>query len=418
MDIFLMMTQWLILLLCYAIFSCINKAVLSLSLFQTLQLKDTKGFRSQTLSRLLNQVAQFFATILILKGITVFLLIWQIIQSGISELYNFPQLGCLAILFGILFLIEFCVTIIAKNDALTVAKWLSVPILFFFYLLYPVTWIFKVFFGKKFKKQIENISLDEISEVIENTDLSQEPDQDEANLLKGVVRFSDIEAKAIMRERIMVIAIEKSTSFEKLLQILIESGYSRFPVYEGTLDNIVGVLVLKDLLPLMQGTEKKDWQSKIRPALFVEEDTKIDDLLPFFQKKKVHFAIVVDEYGGTSGIITLEDILEEITGEIVDEYDKVEKEKTGHKIDDQNWEFAANTSIIDFCKIVNLDEDFFDEANIEAESLGGLVLELMGVFPKQGAKLGFKNLNFHVLETDERRISKLLVSFDPEKNKS
>lgn len=404
-----------ILLLCYAIFSCLEKALLSLSVFQILQLNETEERTSQILFKLLHQSAQFFSTVFILKFFVIFFFIWGVFQWIPEQILALAFEYKLLIIGFLIFITELLVSIPARNRPLQIAKISAIPMVLFFYILYPITWITRIFLGKKFEKQTTNISLDEISEVIENTDLSREKDQDEANLLKGVIRFGDIEAKAVMRERIMVTAIEKNMSFEKLLDLLIESGYSRFPVYNETLDNIAGILVLKDLLPLMNGTEKGAWQSKIRPAFFVEENTKIDDLLPAFQSKKVHFAIVVDEYGGTSGIITLEDILEEIIGEIVDEYDDVEEETTGHKIDDQSWEFEANTSIIDFCKILDLDEDFFDDAHVEAESLGGLVLELNGEFPKQNAEIKFKNLIFQVLELNERRITKLLVFMLKEK---
>ncbi|MDD4847469.1 MAG: CNNM domain-containing protein [Bacteroidales bacterium] len=395
------------LLLTYAVIAGVEKALFSLSMFQIVQLKDEDDHRSKILSQLLEHFGRVYTTVLLVKFLIVFLIaalsVVALNESGLTTL------SIIAMDIVIIAITEFVVSIPAQRNSAGLVRFSVYPLLLFYYIFFPITWLLTKILGKKFRKQAANISLEEISDVIEKTDLSSETDQDEANLLKGVVRFSDIEAKSVMKERIMVTAIEKSSLFENVWQTITESGYSRFPVYEENLDHIVGVLVLKDLLPLINGTEQGQWQTKIRPALFVEEDAKIDDLLPIFQSKKNHFAIVVDEYGGTSGIITLEDILEEIVGEITDESDNAEEEQIGVKIDEHQWEFEANTSINDFCKVLNLEEDFFETVQGNAESLGGLVLGLCGTFPDVGQEVSFKNITLIVAETDDRRIQKIKV---------
>lgn len=417
MDIFAFLTKTVLLVICFTLVSGVVKAFFSLSVFQILQLKESENHSAKILSKLLDHSARFFATTLILKFIILFLFVWCMLQTMPESLQIYSKQWILLIIIALFFILELTISYFVRKNSMKYAQWMAYPMLLFVYILFPLSYIPALILGKKFDKQLTNISLDEISEVIENADMSSEQDQDEAQLLKGVVRFGDIEAKSIMKERITVTAIEKNMSFHKVLNILIESGYSRFPVYEEHLDNIIGVLVLKDLLPLMNDTKNSDWQSKIRPAFFVEETTKIDDILPTFRQKKNHFAIVVDEYGGTSGIITLEDILEEIVGEITDESDDVDEEQIGRKIDEQSWEFEANTSINDFCKVLDVNEDFFDAIKGESESLGGLVLALYGKFPEQNVEVSYRKINFRVLETDDRRITKLLVS-TPLKNEN
>lgn len=397
----------LILLIGYGVITALEKAVFSLSYFQVLQFKEAKDRKSKVLATLLDHFGHAFSTILVLKIVVLFLFIWGSFNWIVHECICPTSL--LLIDLGLLLLVEFIAAIPAQRNSVKIALLMTYPLWLFYYILYPIVFPLAKICGKRFKKQAANISLEEISDVIENTDLSNEPDQDEANLLKGVVRFSDIEAKSIMKERIAVKAIDKNSAFEKVISIITESGYSRFPVFEDNLDNIVGVLVLKDLLPIMNSSESGSWQSKMRTPFFVEETTKIDDLLSAFQKKKNHFAIVVDEYGGTSGIITLEDILEEIVGEITDESDDLDDESFYLQIDDNVWEFEANTSIYDFCKTLNIDEDFFGDVQGEAESLGGLVLGLCGVFPEIGKEVVYKGITFNVLEINDRRLTKIKV---------
>ena len=213
-----------------------------------------------------------------------------------------------------------------------------------------------------------------------------------------------------MRSRPEVTSIEIHSSFEHVLQVIRESGYSRIPVYAGTLDDVRGILYIKDLLPYLNNGASYRWQPLMRQPFFVPATKKIDDLLEDFQKSKVHMAIVVDEYGGTSGLVTLEDILEEIVGDIADEFD--EEESLFTKISDNEYLFEGRTMLHDFCKILDLEDDIFDDIKGEADTLAGLILELRGEFPMVKEKLQCKNFTFEVEGVNTRRITKLRVTFD------
>jgi gliding motility-associated protein GldE len=226
-------------------------------------------------------------------------------------------------------------------------------------------------------------------------------------MLEGIVRFGDETAKEIMTSRQDVVALDFRSSFSEVLQSIVENNYSRIPVYQNSIDNVRGILYIKDLLPHLGKPATFRWQSLIRPPYFVPETKKIDDLLREFQANKVHIAIVVDEFGGTSGLVTLEDILEEIVGEINDEYD--EEEKNYVRINANTYVFEGKTLLSDFYKVMKLDDDTFDDIEGDADTVAGLMLELKGDFPAIHEKLEFKNFTFEILELEERRISKVKV---------
>jgi gliding motility-associated protein GldE len=230
---------------------------------------------------------------------------------------------------------------------------------------------------------------------------------EESNMLKGIIRFGGEMAKEIMTSRIDIVDLNIKAPFSDVLACIVDNNYSRIPVYQDTQDNIKGVLYIKDLLPHLNKPEGFRWQTLIRPAYFVPETKMIDDLLRDFQQDKVHMAIVVDEFGGTSGIVTMEDILEEIVGEINDEYD--DEEKPYQRLNQNTYIFEAKTLISDFTKILNLDDDYFEHIEGEAETLAGLLLEIKGEFPIQGERINYKNFTFDVLEVDQRRIVKVKV---------
>ena len=232
--------------------------------------------------------------------------------------------------------------------------------------------------------------------------------KDEQNMLEGIVRFGDETAKEIMTSRQDVVDLDFRSSFAEVLKSIVENNYSRIPVYQDSIDNVRGILYIKDLLPHLGKPATFRWQSLIRPPYFVPETKKIDDLLREFQANKVHIAIVVDEFGGTSGIVTLEDILEEIVGEINDEYD--EEEKNFVRINANTYIFEGKTLLSDFYKVLHLDDDTFDEIEGDADTLAGLMLELKGDFPAVHEKLEYQNFTFEILELDERRISKVKVT--------
>ena len=242
--------------------------------------------------------------------------------------------------------------------------------------------------------------------VIQSPELTEDAEiNDEKDILEGIVRFSNIAAIDIIRPRINIIALDIEDSFEVVKNVVIEHGYSRLPVYRENLDTIEGILYVKDLLAHLKEPQNFAWQSLIRPAYFVPETKKINDLLEEFQVKKVHMAIIVDEYGGTSGIVTMEDILEEIVGEINDEYD--EKEETYTKLSNNTYIFEACTLLNDFIKIVDADPDSFKDIEGEADTLAGLILEIKGELPGKNDVITYQSHKFTILEVDNRRIKKI-----------
>ena len=259
------------------------------------------------------------------------------------------------------------------------------------------------------KKKARNLSVDELSQALELTDKNEI--SAESTMLEGIIRFGEETAKEVMTSRLDMVDLDIKAPFSEVLQCVIDNVYSRIPVYEDTRDNIKGILYIKDLLPYLDKDDSFCWQNLIRPAFFVPETKMIDDLLRDFQTNKVHIAIVVDEFGGTSGIVTMEDIIEEIVGEINDEYD--EEELPYVKQDEQTYIFEAKTLLSDFYKIMKVDEDMFDEAAGDADTLAGLLLELKGEFPSLHEVIDFMNYSFEVLEMDERRILKVRVTVNP-----
>lgn len=265
-------------------------------------------------------------------------------------------------------------------------------------------------------KQRNNISIDELSQALELTSDAQDEDKD---MLEGIIKFGNIQVADIMRSRIDMVDVDIKASYKDLLQIIIESGYSRIPVCAGNRDKVKGIIYSKDLLPHIDKPSNFRWQTLMRPAYFVPESKKIDDLLSEFQENKVHLAIVVDEYGGTSGLVTMEDILEEIVGDIRDEYDEEEKMYT--KIDDHTFVFEAKILLNDFYKVLDIDESRFEKMTEDVETLAGLLLELKGEIPAQGERIVYDRYMFEVLAVDNRRIQKIKVhindTVDDEKEK-
>ncbi len=267
---------------------------------------------------------------------------------------------------------------------------------------------------KVVQKETRPISVDELEQALELTD--KKDIAEEKNMLKGIIRFGGETAREIMTPRMDIVDLDMKTSYPDVLKCIVENNYSRIPVYAGTKDNIKGVLYIKDLLPHLNKPAGFRWQSLIRPPYFVPETKMIDDLLRDFQTNKVHIAIVVDEFGGTSGIVTMEDVIEEIVGEINDEYDEEETSYT--QVDEHTYLFEAKTLLTDFFKIVNLDDDFFEEVQGEADTLAGLMLEIKGEFPKKHEIINYRHVQFEIMEVDKRRILKIkVVMGDPEGNK-
>ena len=282
-------------------------------------------------------------------------------------------------------------------------------IVFFRRLFWPIETILLksgAFAEKVVQKENRQLSVDDLEQALELTDKNDI--KDEQGMLQGIIRFGDETAKEVMTSRQDIVDLDIRCSYEDVLKCIVENNYSRIPVYQDNQDNIRGVLYIKDLLPHLSKPINFRWQSLIRPPYFVPETKKIDDLLRDFQENKVHIAIVVDEFGGTSGIVTLEDILEEIVGEINDEFDEEERNYT--KLGSNIYIFEGKTLLKDFSKILNLPDDEFDEIEGDADSLAGLLLEIKGDFPAVHEMLIYKNYKFEVLAIEERRISKVKVT--------
>ena len=258
-------------------------------------------------------------------------------------------------------------------------------------------------------KEKRLLSVDDLEQALELTD--KEDIKDEQSMLQGIIRFGDETAKEVMTSRQDIVDLDIKSTYQEVLTCIAENNYSRIPVYQDNTDNIRGILYIKDLLPHLSKGPNFRWQSLIRPPYFVPETKKIDDLLREFQNNKVHIAIVVDEFGGTSGIVTLEDILEEIVGEINDEFD--EEEKFYSKLNYNTFVFEGKTLLCDFCKILNVDDEEFADVEGEADTLAGLLLEIKGDFPSLHEKIDYKNYTFEVMEIEERRISKVKVTVHP-----
>ena len=259
---------------------------------------------------------------------------------------------------------------------------------------------------KAVPKESRQLSVDDLEQALELTD--EDDIKDEQSMLQGIIRFGDETANDVMTPRQDIENIEIHSSFKEVLQFINDNNYSRIPVYQGNEDNIRGVLYIKDLLPYISKPEGFRWQSLIRPPYFVPETKRLDDLLREFQENKIHIAIVVDEFGGTSGLVTLEDILEEIVGEINDEYDEDVKPYT--KLNNNTYIFEGKILLSDFCKVLQVDDDEFDDVAGDADSLAGLLLELKGDFLSLHEKLSYKQYTFEVMEVEERRISRVKVT--------
>lgn len=264
------------------------------------------------------------------------------------------------------------------------------------------------FIDKRYGKKKPSFNMSELSDAIDMT-VDETTPEEEKMILKGIASFGDKEASEVMRSRVNVTAIDVEMSFEEVMQVVIESGYSRIPVYTETFDHVKGILYIKDLLPLIDTPGDFNWDKLIRPAFFIPANKKINDLLQEFRQKKIHLAIVVDEYGGTSGIITLEDILEEIVGEISDEFDIENEAFYYKKLNETTYVFDAKTLLNDLCKILEIEDDYFDDYRGEADSLGGLILELEGKIPSKGEKIVHKEFEFEIVDADERKINEIKV---------
>jgi gliding motility-associated protein GldE len=294
----------------------------------------------------------------------------------------------------------------ASRNHYAAALSMALPVYVLQKILTPFTslLIFSSSFGRKKNISNPNISMDDLSSALERS--SDDLNEDE-KILKGIVNFRNINVSAIMCPRSDVTAIDIKLGFDKIVPVIIDSGFSRIPVYSGSFETVKGVLYAKDVLPYTSYPATFKWQALIRPPYFVPETKRINDLLKEFQTKKIHMAVVIDEYGGTSGIVTLEDILEEIVGEITDESD--EDEILFRTLDDNSYIFEGKILLDDFCKILEVDENLFDDVRGESETLAGLLLELTGEIPQKDQIIKHRNFIFRIESADRRRIKEIHV---------
>lgn len=266
------------------------------------------------------------------------------------------------------------------------------------------------FFEKRLDGNVDSVTAQDIDEAIDITN-SQEQNEEERNdtrILKGIVKFGNITVSQIMHSRMEIVGVDSDATFADLLEIVRESGYSRIPVYKDDIDKIEGVIYIKDLLKFLDAEDNFNWLALIRPAFFVPENKKIDDLLEDFQTKRVHMAIVVDEYGGSSGLVTLEDVLEEVIGDIKDEFDDI-SEIDFKKIDNHNYIFEGRTALNDVTKVLDIPTNTFDEVRGDADSLAGMILELNASIPVEGDELNYGIYKFIILEADKTRVIRVKI---------
>ena len=378
------------------------------------ELDEEKSNADAKIMQLRAESERTLATILIannLVNVTIIMLFGYFFAHAINFggswwlefLFMTVLLTFLLLLFG-----EIMPKVYATKNPLQFCRAAVGGICFFRKLFYPVASIV-VSSGRLtervVQKENQTLSVDELEQALELTDT--EDIKEEKQMLEGIVRFGDETVKEVMTSRQDVVDLDFKAPYEDVLKCVLDNNYSRIPVYQDNQDNIRGILYIKDLLPYLSKGNKFNWQSLIRPPYFVPETKKIDDLLREFQENKVHIAIVVDEFGGTSGIVTLEDILEEIVGEINDEYD--EDETSFVRINSNTFVFEGKTLLSDFYRLLKLDDETFAEVVGDADTLAGLLLEIKGDFPKLHEKLDYQNFTFEILEMDERRISKVKV---------
>ncbi len=411
--IFLIITL-IILLVFSSLISGAEVAFFSLTKAQIEEAKEKKLEKIDTVIHLLKSPKKLLATILIANNfinilfILVFTYFGEIVFNSITSpllkfLIEFVLVTFLILLFG-----EVLPKVYANRNPLKFTLKMAKPIQFlkllFSFLSVPLINLTDLI-EKKLAKKKSDISVETLSEALKLT--SNDTSEEEKKMLEGIVTFGNTETVQVMRPRIDLFTLSYDEEYENILKKITENGYSRIPVYKKNIDNIVGILYIKDLLPHL--TKKKfAWQKLLREPFFVPENKKLDDLLMEFKNKKNHLAIVVDEYGGTSGIVTLEDIIEEIVGDINDEFD--DSDLSYSKLDENNYIFDGKLSLKDLFKILDLEEEELEELKEEAETLAGFILELSGKFPKKGDILKVKNLSFIIESMAKKRIKQVKVT--------
>ena len=405
----------LVLIICSAFISGAEVAYFSLSASEMDDLEKEK--ESSLIMDLLKKPNQLLATILIANNfINVAIVVLSAYLTSLA--ISFPEGSSLEFIFQVVVITillvlfgEITPKVYANQNAKQFSANMAKPLLFLRKIFYPLSYLLVTttnFIDKRLAQKQTEVSVEEITKALDITEHASK--EEERRILRSIVEFGDTDVKEVMKSRVDVLAIEHKTKFREVLQMIISSGYSRIPVYKDQFDAVLGILYIKDLIPFLDEQDEFDWVKLCRPPYYVPETKMINDLLKEFQVKKNHIAIVVDEYGGTSGIVTLEDVLEEIVGEINDEFDG--DENIYSKLDDHNYIFEGKISLIDFLKIVKGENDYFDEVKGESDSLAGLVLELEGRILKIGDVCKIPPYTMVVESADLRRIKRLKVTID------
>ena len=417
-----------ILLFISGLFSASENAFFSLGPNDIRELSDDDRSSSKTALKLLNEPEHHIATRHLLA---VILLLNNLVNVGIiiistylignlwsqmpqSEVLKFV-IEVVAITFVLVLFGEIIPKIYATQNNIKLTRLMSRPLMLAKVVLKPFVIMLVSstrFFDRYIEKKQHAISLEELTQAIEIA--TDEDNVEEKNILKGIVNFGNIDVKQIMRARMDVHALDIHTSGKELLEKVKEWGYSRIPIYEDNFDRVIGILYIKDLLPLVSRKRGLKWQSIIRAPFFVPEYKKIDDLLEEFQEKRIHMAIVVDEYGGSLGIVTMEDILEEIFGDIKDEFD--EDERVYSRLDENTYIFEGKTLLMDIVRTLDINNDFFDDSKGEADTIGGFLMEIHEDIPPRGEVIGYKNLKMTVDAADKRRVLRVKVEIAEEKH--
>lgn len=406
-----------ILLFLSAIVSGAEVALFSLSqkdIDEALQENSPKG---KIISTLLDRPKKLLATLLVANNflnigvVILFSFVGKNIFADVDSPVLKFILEVILVTFFILLFGEVLPKVYASRNNIKFAKWVAYPVVVLDKLLSPISLPMRsvtLYLQNKLGKQKNNFSVNQLSQALELTD-SEGTSSEEQKILEGIVSFGNTDTKQVMSPRIDIFALEISESFEVIYSRIVEKGFSRIPVYRDNIDQIEGVLFVKDLLPHLDKKEF-DWVSLIREPFFVPENKKLDNLLKDFQSLKSHLAIVVDEYGGTSGLVSLEDVIEEIVGDISDEFD--DENLNFSQIDEKNFLFEGKINMKDFYRIVEVNEDAFESRKGEAETLAGFILEILGNFPKKDQKIAFENCVFTIETVDKKRVKQIKVTLD------
>jgi len=405
-----------ILLFCSALISGAEVALFSLTTTDLEQEELQSSKPIQIINTLLEQPKKILATILVANNfiniaiVILFAFLGNFIFHGITNTVIKFILEVVVVTFLILLFGEILPKIYASRNNLKFATFMAYPLKVLDFIFSPISSPMRAItlgIHNKLGKQKSNLSVDQLSQALELTS-EDDTTHEEQKILKGIVSFGNTDTKQVMRPRLDIFALNIEQSYNEIIKEITANGYSRIPVYKENVDTIEGILYVKDLLPYIE-TKGFDWTTLLRDPFFVPENKKLDDLMAEFQEKKVHLAVVVDEYGGTSGLVSLEDIIEEIVGDISDEFD--DEDVHYSKLDNNNYVFEGKTALKDFYKILRLEEDtIFESKKGEAETLAGFILEISGSFPRQGSKINIENYVFTIEALDKKRIKRVKVT--------